>query len=414
MPGPLACYHARMMRRQKTGKLVPLEGLRGIAAVVVMLGHIVRGLVPPGPGALDVLNRVHHWVLNGGAAVSVFFVLSGLILSLPFAKDRSLMRVGVALLKRWPRLAALTTIACLFSWLMILVSQDAHEQAAAVTGNYWMASHFNAPLRGYDTSLVAALNDGLWGVFLFGDVRFDSPLWTMRIELFGSFGIYLVAPVLFWLKRWPLRLAAIGGMMIAVGTSPPLAYFSDFLVGAILAMLFAEGRMPHFSNWKAAVMAVAGIYLFCFSAEEARLLYAPLKVVIPSKEAAHFAWDLSAALIIAVLFGSPVLSRVFSKNWAVRLGELSFPLYVLHVPVMLSAGALTFVGTAAALGVTGAVLLAGAVTVVLTMICSLPLAWVDEAWTMVLGRVTKRLVKGRAAIPMTAPALPADKPDADR
>ena len=39
-----------MTQEQKTGKLVPLEGLRGIAAVIVMLGHMVRGLVPPDHG----------------------------------------------------------------------------------------------------------------------------------------------------------------------------------------------------------------------------------------------------------------------------------------------------------------------------------------------------------------------------
>ena len=251
-----------MTREQKPGKLVPLEGLRGIAAVIVLLGHMVRGLVPPGPGTLGALNQLHQWVLNGGAAVSVFFVLSGFILSLPFAKDRSPARVVTALLKRWPRLAALTTLACLFSWAMIMLSQDYYEQAAAVTGNNWMASHFNAPLHGHDMSWAAALRDGLFGVFWSGDVRFDSPLWTMRIELFGSFAIFLAAPVLFALKRWPLRLGAIGAAMFAVGLAAPMTYFSDFLVGALLAMLFAESRLPSISNWPAAAAAITGIYLF--------------------------------------------------------------------------------------------------------------------------------------------------------
>jgi peptidoglycan/LPS O-acetylase OafA/YrhL len=391
-----------MIREQKTGRLVPLEALRGIAAVIVMLGHMVRGLVPPDHAHLDALNQLHRWLLNGGAAVSVFFVLSGFILSLPFAKDRSPLRVAAALLKRWPRLAALTTIACLFSWATIVLSQDYYEQASAVTGNAWMASHFNSPLHGHEISWMAALRNGLYEVFLYGDVRFDSPLWTMRIELFGSFAIFLAAPVLFGLKNWPLRLGAIGVAMAAVGVTAPMTYFSDFLVGTVLAMLFAENRMPRFSNWMALAMGLAGIYLFCFSATENHHIHAPIKAIMPAGETAHFVWDASAALIIMVLLGNPFLCHVFSKAWAARLGMLSFPLYLLHVPIMLSAGAASFMGTVAALGISGAVLVAAGVTIVLTLLFALPLAWVDKAWTGVLGRATGRLLNHRPAKPVVA------------
>lgn len=381
------------MQEQKAGRLVPLEGLRGIAAVIVMLGHMVRGLVPPDHGPLDPLNQLHHWLLNGGAAVSVFFVLSGFILSLPFAKDRSMLRVATALLKRWPRLAALTTIACLFSWVTIVLGQDNYEQAAAVTGNEWMASHFNAPLHGHDISWAAALRNGLYEVFLFGDVKFDSPLWTMRIELFGSFAIFIAAPLLFGLKSWPLRLCAIGLAMAAVGVSFPMTYFSDFLVGTILAMLFAENKMPGFSNFQAAAALIAGLYLFCFSAAENHHIHAPIKAMLPAGETAHFVWDGSAALIIMVLLGNPFLHNLFSKSWAVWLGLISFPLYLVHVPIMLSAGAASLMGTVAALGTTGAVLVASAVTIALTLACALPLAWVDKVWTGILGRWTRYLLK---------------------
>jgi peptidoglycan/LPS O-acetylase OafA/YrhL len=376
-----------MIREQKTSKLVPLEGLRGIVAVIVMLGHMVRGLVPPGPGDLAVLNRVHERLLNGGAAVTVFFVLSGFILSLPFAKDRSPARVLLAVLKRWPRLAVLTTIACLFSWGLILLGQDCYEQTAAVTGNIWMASHFNAPLVGHEISWAAALREGLYRVFLFEDLRFDSPLWTMRIELFGSFAIFVAAPALFRLNSWPLRLCAMAAAMAVMGLTFPLTYFSDFLVGMLLAMLFAEHRIPRFSNVQAAVMGLAGVYLFCFSAGPNPLLYTPVKTILPAGNTAHFVWSVSAALLIMVLLGNAGLHQLFSKSWALWLGKVSFPLYLLHVPIMLSAGAMSFVSSVDQLGLTGAVLLAGTVTIVLTLACAVPLAWVDKVWTGVLGRV---------------------------
>ncbi len=378
---------------QKGAKLVPLEGLRGIAAVIVMLGHMVRGLVPPNDDAWQAVNQVHRWVLNGGAAVSVFFVLSGLILSLPFAKDRSWVRVLTAMLKRWPRLALLTTLACLISWAAITLSQDYYRQTAAVTGNLWMRTHFNAPLQGHEISPRAALREGLYQVFLTGDSKFDSPLWTMQVELFGSFGIFLIAPMLFGLKSWPLRLSIIAVIMLAVGSSGPWTYFTDFLVGAILAMLFAENRLPYFSCWMAGGIGIAGVYLFLFSAKEHHWIHKPIKALLPAEASAHFVWDASAALLIMVLLGNPFLRDLFSKRWAVWLGLISFPIYLLHVPIMLSAGAASFIGGVAALGMERAIVLAALVTIAVTLACALPLAWVDKAWTRVLARLARRWIK---------------------
>jgi peptidoglycan/LPS O-acetylase OafA/YrhL len=375
-----------MMQDQKSGKLVPLEGLRGITALIVMFGHLVRGLVPFGDPRWDGLHQIHRWLLNGGAAVTVFFVLSGLILSLPFAKDRSRLRVLTAFLKRWPRLAALTTIACLFSWGLVVLCQDHYQRAAAVTGNEWMGSHFNAPLKDSDISWTAALRDGLYQVFLTGSSKFDSPLWTMRIELFGSFAIFLVAPVLFGFKNWPLRLAVVGAVMVAGGTAFPFTYISDFLVGTVLAMLFAEQKLPRVSNAAAVAAGVLGLYLFCFSAGENHAIHAPIKAMLPAGETAHFVWDISAALMILVLLGNAFLHRLFSQNWAIWLGVLSFPIYLLHVPIMLSAGAVVIVHAVDKVGMTGAVLLAAAITMGLTLICALPLARVDKEWTGLLGR----------------------------
>ena len=384
---------------QKAGKLVPLEGLRGIAAAIVVLYHLDLGFtekgvgkVPHGHGGWDVLIQFGLGLLNGGAAVAVFFVLSGFILSLPFAKDRRVCRVLVAMLKRWPRLAALTTLACLFAWASIVLSQDYYKQAAQVIGAGWMATHGNAPLEGHHITALKAAKEGLFNAFISDDLHFDSPLWTMRIELFGSFAIFLLAPMLFAVKNWPLRLALVGAVMLAVGGTYPQTYLSDFLVGTVLAMLFAEDRLPRLSNWQAAAVVSGGIYLFSFTYEQKLLIHAPLKAIMPPGDTSHFVWDAAAALIILVLLGNPLLRRIFSKSWAVWLGLLSFPIYLLHGPIMLSVGAASFVHGLGRLGLAGSAAMAAAVSVALTLICAMPLVWMDRAWTGVLTRATGFLV----------------------
>jgi peptidoglycan/LPS O-acetylase OafA/YrhL len=388
---------------RQTGKLVPLEGLRGIAAAVVVLYHLVLGftpkgvgVVPHGHGGWDAVMQFGLGMLNGGAAVAVFFVLSGFILSLPFSKDRSIARVTVAMLKRWPRLAVLTTIACLFAWMLIWVSHDNYKAAAHAIGTQWMATHGNSPIAGHaDVTGFDALREGLYKVFLFGDVHFDSPLWTMRIELFGSFAIFLAAPLLFAIRSWPVRLSLIALVMVAAGDSFPVTYISDFLVGVVLAMLFAENRMPNFNNWQAALLGLVAIYLFSFTYEQKLLIHAPIKALLPIGDNSHFIWDAGAALMILLLLGNPFLRRIFSKTWAVWLGLLSFPIYLLHGPIMLSAGASSFNGAMADFGKTNSALMAAAVSIVLTLVCAVPLVWVDKTWTRVLGRITKPILKRR-------------------
>ncbi len=396
----------------KTAKLVPLEGLRGIAAAIVVLYHLDLGFtekgvgkVPHGHGFWDVLMQFGLGMLNGGAAVAVFFVLSGFILSLPFAKDRRVSRVLVAMLKRWPRLAMLTTIACLFAWALIVLSQDYYKQAAAVIGAGWMATHGNAPLDAQHLTLWKAAKEGLFDAFASDRMHFDSPLWTMRIELFGSFAIFLMAPLLFAVQNWPLRLALIFGLMIAVGGTYPVTYLTDFLTGTILAMLFAEEKLPRLNNWQAAGMGLLGLYLFSFTYEQKLLIHAPIKAVIPHGDTSHLVWDLGALLIILVLLGNPLLRRWFSKGWAVWLGLLSFPIYLLHGPIMLSAGAASFVRGVGWLGLAGSAAMAAAVSVGLTLLCALPLVWVDKAWTGILGRAAGFLIRRPA--PPAAPVLKA-------
>ncbi len=400
---------------RNTGKLVPLEGLRGIAAAIVVLYHLVLGFTPKGVGAVphghgpfDVVIQFILGFLNGGAAVAVFFVLSGFILSLPFANDRRLSRILVAALKRWPRLAALTTVACVFAWALIWLSGRNYQHAAHVIGTGWMATHGNAPIRHDSLSLGNAVKEGLFNAFIYGDVHFDSPLWTMRIELFGSFAIFLAAPILFAIRNWPLRLALIFVVMISAGGIYPYTYVSDFLIGTILAMLYSEDRLPLFTNLQAGSLGLVALYLFSFTYEQKLLIDAPLKAIMPPGDTSHFVWDAGAVLMILLLLGNPTLRRVFSHGWAIWLGLLSFPIYLLHGPIMLSAGATAFNATLKPLGEVGGAVTACLISIALTLACAFPLIWLDKAWTKLLNRVTKPFLKKPNPVHACAPVPHSD------
>jgi peptidoglycan/LPS O-acetylase OafA/YrhL len=384
-------------------KLVPLEGLRGIAAAIVVLYHLVLGFTPKGVGAvphghgfLDTIVQFILGFLNGGAAVAVFFVLSGFILSLPFARDRRLSRILVASFKRWPRLAFLCVVACLFGWALIKISGPDYSYAGNIIGTGWMTTHGNSPIAGDPLTWWNALWSGAVQIFVSDNVHFDSPLWTMRIELFGSFAVFLAAPVLFAIQSWLLRLALIGTAMALAGGHYPVTYLSDFLFGTILAMLYIEDRLPNFTDWQAAVVGLVALYLFSFTYEQNLAIDHPLKTIMPAGDTTHYVWDIGAVLMILVLLGNPALRKFFSGSWAIWLGLLSFPIYLLHGPIMLSAGAASFLFGLSALGQTGAAIMAALISIILTLVCAVPLVWLDKAWTAKLGSFTRPWLRAPA------------------
>jgi len=213
------------------GKLVPLEAMRGAAAAVVVLYHVILAFTAKGVtsqpatghAGLDLLAQFLLGLVNGSAAVAVFFVLSGFLVSLPFARSRDPARIAVSVLKRWPRLAGLTMLGCLLSWLLLTLFGDVYARAGAIIGNGWMTTHANGPLAGHSLSPLAALWQGAVPAFTTGDVWFDPPLWTMRIELLLSVGALTFLALHAALgQALATALAALLSIGLAVAVAVPL------------------------------------------------------------------------------------------------------------------------------------------------------------------------------------------------
>src|ERR1700676_158467 len=100
---------------QNSKKIVELEALRGLAAIVVLVHHFMLGFTPRLHGLLypneplSIFGTPAFAFVNGSAAVVIFF--SGLVLTVGSFQAPNLLRSVVAALKRWPRLAA-TVIIC--------------------------------------------------------------------------------------------------------------------------------------------------------------------------------------------------------------------------------------------------------------------------------------------------------------
>lgn len=374
--------------------MIPLEAIRGIAALIVVIYHGFLGFAPHvihgGDAPAQLLRQFAAGLVNGGAAVSMFFVLSGFVLSLPFARGDGFRRSFIAILKRWPRLAGMTTLACLFAWLLIEVFGNSYIHAGHAAHAPWLATHGNSPLDGHQAlSWHGALREGAISVFTLGQVHFDSALWTMRIELFCSIAVFLLAPVIFALRRWTLRIGLLTGAIILGGTAFPFTYLADFLFGMALALVADAGKLPRLTGRGAALLLGAALFSFGFRGSQHFLIYAPVRAMLPPGDSNHFVWDCGAVAVMVAVLGYRPLYRLLSQPWAAWLGVLSFPLYVVHEPILLSLGAASFLHGIALFGQGGGTALAIVVSLLASLACAIPFAWADRRWCAALGRFSR-------------------------
>src|SRR3954464_13733025 len=115
------------------GKVQYLEGLRGIAAMQVVLLHFVTGFLP------DTAYRSWpplHILFDGHTAVYVFFLISGAVLTPSFAGSGQFM---AKVAKRVVRLGVPVAAAAAIATLLLAAWPHAHQRAAALTGSAWLA-----------------------------------------------------------------------------------------------------------------------------------------------------------------------------------------------------------------------------------------------------------------------------------
>jgi peptidoglycan/LPS O-acetylase OafA/YrhL len=322
-------------RRELRAQLVFLDGLRGFAAFYVMVGH-ARWLLWEGysegfkkhPEQYSALGRAVVYLLAsfrwGHEAVLFFFVLSGFVIHLRYA--RKIVR-GASDFDLWPYVGrrARRLYPPLVAALVVTLALDllgAHLQLPTVshTTRYPL---FNTDLGFEHGPRVLLRNLGFIMDPVFGS---DAPLWSLNYEWY----FYMIYPAVYMIARRSLKgataaVAVLSVLGFAPIWSPALGWFRVVLqlmiawwFGALLAERFA-GRL------KVGYGAVSGLVL------------APLVLFIGDWN--PFLRDIVVALgftgLIAALLAHQERGGSLAPLERLRpLGDMSYTLYVLHFPIL--------------------------------------------------------------------------------
>lgn len=308
--------------RSSTAKVLSLEGLRGYAALAVVLSHLaleffpaaVRGeaAVAHSPVEMWLYHSPFKFFYAGFFAVCIFFVMSGYVLSKKFLATHDRRILGEAALKRYFRL-----MPPVFASSMLLV---------ATTGFYYGIGNEILGRR-----LVDAAAEATYRTFLFGSNTYNSVIWTMQIEFLCSLLLFLFL-ALFGRTRYA-GFAVIAACSVAMALSPLLGYFMAlFLIGAYIDRVAMLLR-PFGISLLAVVLA---LYMGGYDSPSQAYKYLVLTAnTLQFAYGIRLNWPvlfpaIGAVLLVAAILANVHIGQALSTRFSVWLGKVSFSLYLTH------------------------------------------------------------------------------------
>jgi peptidoglycan/LPS O-acetylase OafA/YrhL len=324
-----------MSQRLTRHRFASLDGLRGVAALIVVLHHallIVPVLTLPYFGDYSTVGGFSglllysplHLAWAGTEAVFVFFVLSGFVLSYA-ARDVVGFPWAAYYPSRFVRLYLPVIAAIVFAWITILLVPRVPGPASV-----WVTA------RPSDYTLVTALQDA---VLVNGTTGTVTPLWSLQWEVLFSIvlplTIVLARGRLLWLTITASLLVSTLGFYTGVLA---LAYIPMFVIGAAVAMRWPDVRRlgdrlsaARLGNLYWALLVVVALALML-----SFWILAPALHSTTLSVATRPLIVLGATiLVVAVALWAPLRS-LFSIRPIQWLGRISFSLYLVHEPVVVA------------------------------------------------------------------------------
>jgi peptidoglycan/LPS O-acetylase OafA/YrhL len=401
-PGALVRADASAVTARTGSKLVQLEALRGLAAFIVVAWHFLWAFDPARIGIVDgfdsssaLLGSVSFASIDGPAAVTLFFVLSGFVLPLGFFQSGRSELIVRATVKRWLRLVCLVMLAVLLSWLLFRCGLYRHREAAQLSQSTWLGTFGGShPQRAFTPSLPSALMEGAVLAFLRDPDMYDPVLWTMHHEFIGSFVTFFLAMTL-WRARPATAVWLLATATIVVCFTDP--YLIAFVAGTGLAWVMSRVDL-HLSPGLAVACIATGIFLFGYL--EPRGTYAVFASILDGSSVRFDrigVHSMSGVMIIMGLLGNDRLGQSLASPPFRLLGRLSFPVYLFHFPLLCSLACALFVLLRPTVSLNDTLLLVAAAYAPLVIGVGYLFACVDDVWLRWVNRFVAQLTRPESA-----------------
>ena len=316
-------------------RLVALDNLRGLAALVVVLTHTwvytSRYEYSFGPLAIT------EWLKSGAFSIHIFIILSGFVLAYPLVMEDGWKKLNVrdfavrrALRIVPPYYAMILLSVVIFPLLPTIYNAfDLHHQTSLIQPRLLMVASHLTFTRNFVSFLIPSVG------------TINGSFWSIEVEV----AYYISFPLIMYItRRWGV-LNMVAGALLLTGVwrifiwqsvnpthpelMPSLAWsipgrFFEFALGILAAMIVYRYQKQITASLALLVSAFVfwvGMYLV------ARVLgqFHPITDIV---------LGLSGFFLVLAVCGTGLLSRVFTVRPLTWIGTFSYSIYLVHEPII--------------------------------------------------------------------------------
>lgn len=373
-------------------RLPEISGLKGMAAVIVVLSHLAYAFLPAMQTAeyefshLGIFDMVVHrsplyFCINGDLMVRIFWCTSGFLLTYLWNKERDVRKLRRRVINKYVKMVFPIVSAVLLAWVLMLFGGMKNGDASEYTFSSWFHGFYQ-----FDPSFLGAMKEGLFDIFFYGSSEYDPILWTMRGEVLGGFfsGALLT---LFSESKHKMAYYCMFFVITAILYVP----LCCFVLGIIVAEKYTAGERL---SRKHSILLL-GIALMMSS-------FLPIWAFIPqfifwgktTIDIGGIVFSASGALLLFVVTCSDLLRPVLCSKVFRFLGKNSVAIFLIHCPLMCSVAAGAFAALYRLLDVPYGIVLLLALLIywgILLLVCELFRRLVIDQWNKLVDKLWKRV-----------------------
>jgi len=321
------------------GSSAYLDGIRGVAAFGVFLNHFTLAFYYAyfsqktqafhlDGREVDYSHSLLSFVNNGGFCVAIFFVLSGFVLSRKYFMTNETEALVSGFHRRFIRLYIPIAFTLILSYILMKNHLFFNNAASRITMSEWFIKWWN--FLEPEKRLAYCLT---YTTMFTGDTTFDTSLWTISYEFFGSLFVFAFLLFTHYTSRYRMLLMVLTMAYFFAINSP---FYLAFVLGMTLCYterwIKEKGTAPLATVVSFILLGTAltlGSLPFCSPAEGSW------------QENLKNSWDytqwcptIAGYLLILSFILSPLLQKIGSLRPFRFLGYISFSLYLIH-PLLL-------------------------------------------------------------------------------
>jgi peptidoglycan/LPS O-acetylase OafA/YrhL len=323
----------------KRDKLLFLEGIRGVAAIIVFLCHLRNTFI------IDLDKKIYLFLvghtnsifisktiygllnilLDGNLAVFIFWFMSAYVISIRLFQEKDKDYLVSAFSKRYIRLLIPSAVSVFFAYCLMKLDFMYNIQLSKQFGHLyddgWLGSQY-----GFTPSFLGAIRSGLFDTFFSfnATINYNSSLWSMNPELFGSlfcFGLFAVYGTN--TRRYYIYL-----LIILIAYKLHINFLQTFLIGFFICDIdYSSNDLKKYLDPLESVLSKWYI---------SYLLFFVLLIIAGINGFWIFSNTTISALLVFVIMKSKALKHLFEMKPIVWLGKISFSLYLIHIPLICS------------------------------------------------------------------------------